>query len=328
MEIHDLKNKNVIITGGLGFIGSNLAIKLVGLGANVTLIDNMINNSGGNIYNIKDINKYVKVNISDIRDDISMRYLIKGQDYLFNLAGLSGHMFSLKNPIIDLEINCRAQLTILEICKNNNPDIIVVYASTRQIYGRPDYLPVDEKHLVNPVDVNGINKAAGERYHSLYNNLYGIRTTILRLTNIYGPRMRIKDALQNFVGLWICKILQDKTIEVWGGKQIRDLCYIDDVVDALVMVALDEKAYGKIFNIGGIENVNLKVLAETLINIYGSGEYILNDFPTDRKKIDIGDYWSDWNVINKLLGWKPQITLNEGLERTIKYYKDNLDYYI
>ena len=328
MISYDYKGKNILITGGLGFIGSNLAHRLISIGANVTIVDSMIEEYGGNIYNIDKIKKNVSLNISDIRDPNSLKYLIKNQDYLFNLAGQVGHIDSMKNPINDMEINCKAQIIILESCRHYNPKIKIVYTSTRQIYGKPKYLPVDENHPVNPVDVNGINKAAGEKYHILYHNIYGIQATVLRLTNTYGPGMRIKDARQTFIGYWIRLLLQGENIEVWGGDQLRDLSYVDDVIDALLNAAQNKKAYGEVFNVGGMEKVSLKQLAELMIEKNSGGQYILKEFPEYRKKIDIGNYYTDWSKIKNVLNWQPKTTLAEGLSQTLKYYRENIEHYI
>src|SRR5919202_405202 len=253
------KDKRILITGGLGFIGSNLADKLVNLGAEVLLVDSLNPQYGGNLFNIADIKDKVRVNISDVRDEYSLRYLVQGQDYLFNLAGQTSHMDSMQEPFTDLDINCKAQLSILEVCRKYNPDVKIVFASTRQIYGKPDYLPVDEKHLLRPVDVNGINKMAGEWYHILYHNVYGMRACALRLTNTYGPRMRVKDARQTFLGIWIKQLIDQQPIQVWGdGTQIRDFTYVDDVVEALLMAASDPAADGQIFNLGSDETINLR----------------------------------------------------------------------
>lgn len=214
----DFIAKRILITGGLGFIGSNLARRLAAIGANVTLVDSLVPEYGGNLFNIAGLEDQIKVNISDVRDTHSMKYLVQKQDYLFNLAGQTSHMDSMQDPFTDLEINCRAQLSILETCRQYNPEIKIVFASTRQIYGKPDYLPVDEKHLLRPTDVNGINKMAGEWYHVLYNNVYGIRSCALRLTNTYGPRMRIKDARQTFLGIWVRLLVEDKPFEVWAAS--------------------------------------------------------------------------------------------------------------
>src|SRR5437870_9033116 len=259
--------RKVLITGGLGFIGSNLARRLVDLGARVTLVDSLIPEYGGNLFNIAGLEDHVQVNISDVRDQHSMRYLIQGQDYLFNLAGQTSHMDSMQDPYTDLEINCRSQLSILEACRHYNKDIKIVFASTRQIYGKPDYLPVDEKHLLRPVDVNGINKMAGEWYHILYNNVYGVRACALRLTNTIGPRMRVKDARQTFLGIWIKLLLEGKAFEVWGGEQLRDFPYVDDAVEAFLLAASNENANGQLFNLGGDTVISLKELANLLIEV-------------------------------------------------------------
>lgn len=323
-----LSSSRVLITGGLGFIGSTLAHRLVELGAKVTIIDSMIPEYGGNLYNIHGIEEKVRVNISDVRDEHSMRYLIQGYDYLFNLAGQTSHMDSMSNPFLDLDINCRAQLSILEACRHYTPEIKVVFASTRQIYGQPDYLPVDERHPIRPVDVNGINKMAGEWYHILYNNVYGIRSCALRLTNTYGPRMRIKDARQTFLGIWIRLLLEGQPFEVWGGQQLRDFNYVDDCVNALLMAAEREETNGQIYNLGDRNPVSLQELADLLIELNGGGTYTVRVFPEDRKKIDIGDYYSDFSKFAAAVGWEPKVGLREGLTKTLEYFRANLKYYI
>lgn len=321
-------NKKIIITGGLGFIGSTLAQSLVNLGATVTLVDSMIPEYGGNFYNIEEIEHQVTVNISDVRDEHSMKYLVQGHDYLFNLAGQTSHMDSMQNPFADLEINCRSQLSILEACRQYNRTIKIIFASTRQIYGKPEYLPVDEKHLLRPTDVNGINKMAGEWYHILYNNVYGIRSCALRLTNTYGPRMRIKDARQTFLGIWVRLLLEGKPFEVWGGSQLRDFTFVDDCVDALLLTASSDAANGRIYNLGGKPVVSLTELAEILVEVAGEGSYSIHEFPHERKKIDIGDYYSDSSLIRQELGWQQRIDLREGLKRTVDYYRCNLKKYL
>lgn len=331
MNLPDYPNffgANVLITGGLGFIGSNLAIRLCELGAHVTLIDSLTPEYGGNLANIVPIAERVRVNISDVRDKYSLRYLVQGQDYLFNLAGQTSHLDSMQDPDTDLEINCRAQLSILETCRKYNPTLRLVYASTRQIYGKPDYLPVDEKHPLRPVDVNGVNKLAGENYHLLYHRVYDIPTCCLRLTNTYGPRMRIKDARQTFVGIWIRRILAGESFEVWEGTQLRDFTYVDDCVDAMLLAAHHPKALGRVFNLGGLERTSLNSLAQTLVDVHGTGSCVHKAFPAERKKIDIGDYYSDDRLFRSETGWSPQIDLREGLRRTLAYYCDNLDAYL
>jgi UDP-glucose 4-epimerase len=318
----------VLITGGAGFIGSNLAHRLAGLGAEITLVDSLIPEYGGNLRNLHAADGPIKLNIADVRDEHSMNFLVQGQDYLFNLAGQTSHMDSMRDPYTDLEINCRAQLSILESCRKHNTAIKAVYASTRQIYGKPDYLPVDERHLLHPTDVNGVNKMAGEWYHILYNNVYGIRACALRLTNTYGPRMRVKDARQTFLGIWIKRVIDGEPIQVWGdGLQIRDFTYVDDCVEAMLLAAMTPGAHGQIFNLGSDETINLKDLAALLVAINGDGGYEIIPFPPDRKPIDIGDYYGDYRLIQGRLGWRPRVGLRDGLLRTLKFYRENRDHY-
>jgi UDP-glucose 4-epimerase len=322
------KNKRILITGGLGFIGSSLARSLVASGADVTVIDSLIPEYGGNFFNVHDIKDKLRINISDVRDPFAMAYLLKGQEYLFNLAGQTSHMDSMHNPHTDLDINAAAQLSILEVCKQHNPGIKIVFASTRQLYGKPEYLPVDETHPIRPVDVNGINKLAGEWYHILYNNVYGIKACALRLTNTYGPGMRVKDAKQTFLGIWVRNLIDGKPILVFGdGAQVRDFNYVDDVVDALLLAALSDKANGEIFNLGSSEVVNLKDLAQIMSNMHAGGRYEIVPFPPERKAIDIGDYYSDFAKIKNALGWQPKIGLHEGLGKSLDYYRQHHTHY-
>ena len=317
-----------MITGGLGFIGSNLAKRLVDLGGRVTVVDSLVPEYGGNLYNVEGFRDRLRINISDVRDRYSMQYLVEGQDYLFYLAGQTSHMDSMEDPDTDLEINCRAQLSILEICRHHNPRIKIVFASTRQIYGKPDYLPVDEAHPSRPTDVNGINKLAGEWYHILYSNVYGLRACALRLTNTIGPRMRIKDARQTFLGVWIRLLLEQKPFEVWGGDQLRDFTYVDDVVEACLRSAASEETNGQVFNLGSREVISLKDLAKMLVEVNGEGEYRLRAFPPDRKRIDIGDYYADFSRIRSVVQWEPTVSLRDGLASTISYYRKHREHYV
>lgn len=320
--------KNVLITGGLGLIGSSLAQELLKLGANITLVDSLIPQYGGNIFNIAAIKDKVHFNISDVRDSFAMAHLLKGKDYLFNMAGQTSHLDSMQDPLTDLNINVVSQLSILESCRQHNPSIKVIFASTRQIYGRPEYLPVDESHPICPVDINGVNKLAGETYHLLYNKIYGLRACALRLTNTYGPGMRVKDARQTFLGVWIKNLVEGKPVLVYGdGMQLRDFNYVEDVVDAFLLAAIDDRANGQIFNLGSLQVTNLNDLALTMIAIAGRGSYQLVPFPEDRKAIDIGDYYSDFSKIKNTLGWQPKISLEEGLSRTLDFYFKNHSHY-
>ena len=325
---HLFQHAKVLITGGIGFIGSNLARRLVELGAHVTLVDSLIPSYGGNLRNIAGIEDQVTINIADVRDEYSMDYLVQDKDYLFNLAGQNSHLDSMRDPYTDLEINCRAQLSILEACRKQNTRLKIVYTSTRQLYGKPDYLPVDERHLLRPMDVNGINKMAGEWYHILYNNVYGIRACALRLTNTIGPRMRVKDNRQTFLGIWIKCLIEGKPFEIWGdGTQIRDFNYADDVVDAMLMCAADPAADGQIFNLGGDEAINFKKLAALLVEINGSGSYSIIPYPADRKPIDIGDYYGDYRAIQGRIGWQPKTSLREALRQTLEFYHAEYEHY-
>jgi nucleoside-diphosphate-sugar epimerase len=325
--LHGFRDRRVLVTGGLGFIGSNLARRLAADGARVTVVDSLIPEYGGNLHNLAGATGAIKVNIADVRDRFSMRYLVRDHEVLFNLAGQTSHLDSMQNPFADLDINVTAQLSILEACREFNPGMDIVFASTRQVYGRPKYLPVDEKHPVKPVDVNGINKVAGEQYHILFHEVYGLKTRVLRLTNTYGPRMRIKDARQTFLGIWIKQTLHNQPIEVWGGDQVRDFNYVDDVTAALIGVAADPSTIGEIYNLGSAENISLRDLAELLVGVAGRGRFEIREFPPERKKIDIGDYYSDAAKIRAALGWNPLVNLRDGLGRTVEYFRNNLEHY-
>lgn len=315
------KNQSVLITGGLGFIGSNLARRLADLGAIVTVVDSLIPQYGGKQFNLADYVDRVRVNIADVRDEYSMDYLVREQAYLFNLAGQVSHLDSMHNPYVDLDINCRSQLSILEACRKHNPNIRIVFSGTRQIYGKPQYLPVDERHPIDPVDVNGVNKVAGEWYHLVYQRVYGLKTTSLRLTNTYGPRMRVIDARQTFLGIWLRKLIEGQEILVYGdGEQKRDLNYVDDVVEALLLAATHPNAVGQIFNLGGDEVISLNDLAALMVELNGGGQWRRVPFPSEQKAIDIGDYCGDYGLIQFKLGWRPRTPLREGLARTLAYY--------
>lgn len=324
----NFRGTDVLITGGLGFIGSNLARRLVGFGARVTLVDSLIPLYGGHLQNVADIRAQVVVNVCDVRDRFAMEYLVQKQDYLFNLAGQTSHLDSMTDPQTDLDINASAQLSILEACRRVNPGVRLVFASTRQLYGRPDYLPVDEKHPIRPVDVNGINKLAGEGYHLLYSSVYGIRASVLRLTNTYGPGMRVKDARQTFLGIWVRQLIEGNAIKVFGdGTQLRDFNYVDDCVDALLRAASVDAAIGKVYNLGSTEVVSLKELAELMTQLVAGGRFEIVPFPPERKAIDIGNYYSDFSLIERELGWAPRIALRAGLVQTIDYFKTHRQHY-
>jgi UDP-glucose 4-epimerase len=316
-----------MITGGLGFIGSNLARRLVHLGADVLLVDSLIPQYGGNERNIAGIESRVRVNIADVRTQPTMNRLVQGQDYIFNLAGQVSHIDSMEDPFTDLEINCRSQLHILEACRHNNPYVKIVFAGTRQQYGKPDYLPLDERHLMHPTDVNGINKMAGEWYHILYNNVYGVRASSLRITNTYGPRQYVRDSRMGFIGWFIRKAVKGEEITIYGdGSQLRDFNYVDDVVDAFLRAGASDLANGQVFNLGGYPVSHLE-LTRLLIDVAGSGSYRLVPWPPERKVIDIGSVYSSYEKIKNVLGWEPTVNLEEGLSTTVQFYRREGDYY-
>lgn len=324
----EYKGKKILITGGLGFIGSNLAIRLVGLGAQVTLIDSMIQQYGGNKFNIDEIKGRVHVNFSDVRDEYGMNHLIKDKDYLFNLAGQVSHIDSMLDPLTDLEINSKSQLSILEACRKSNPGIRIIFTSTRQVYGVPQYLPIDENHPLDPADVNGINKISGERYHLLYDRVYGIRSAVLRLTNTYGPRQLVKHNKQGFMGWFVRQIVKGEKIQIFGdGNQLRDLNFVDDVVGALLLVGINDQTYGEVFNLGSNNPVSLKELVELMIAINGKGFYELVPFPEEKKKIDIGSVYADFTKIKNAAGWSPDTALEDGLKLTFEFYRKYGSYY-
>jgi UDP-glucose 4-epimerase len=328
VRLEAFRGARVVITGGMGFIGSALARRLVGLGGEVLLIDSMIPEYGANAANIADFRERVAVNIADIRGGSALRHLLTGQDYLFNLAAQTSHLDSMAAPADDLAINCKAQLELLEACRAVNPGIVIVHAGTRQIYGRPHYLPVDERHPLRPVDVNGVNKMAGEAYHLLFHDVYGIRSRSLRLTNVYGPGMRIKDARQTFLGIWLRRVIEGEPFEVWGGEQRRDLLYVDDAAEAFLYAALTPEAEGLALNVGGDEPCSLAVLAELIIAANCGGRYEIREFPPERKRIDIGDFVTDDRQFRTLSGWRPHTGLSDGIARSLDYYRHHLESYL
>ncbi len=321
------KNSEVLVTGGLGFIGSTLAFRLIELGAKVTLVDSLIPDYGGNIHNISGIEDKVKVNIADVRDEHSMNYLVQGRDYMFNLAGTLSHIDSMIDPYTDLEINCRAQLSILESCRKFNTKVKIIFSGTRGQYGKAQKLPVDETHPQKPTDVNGINNMAGESYHILYNDIYGIKATSLRMTNTFGPRHQMHHHKQGIINWFMRQLIDGQKIKIYGdGLQVRDTNYVDDAVEALLLAAASDRTNGEVYNLGGAP-VSLLELVKKMIAINGSGSYELIPFPEESKKIEIGDYIADCSKIKNALGWQPKVPLEEGIKRTLDFYRKNKHYY-
>lgn len=323
-----LDGAKVLITGGLGLIGSALARRLADFGSDVVLVDSLDQNLGGNIFNIRDIEASVKVKVSDVRDVDALQAVLSDREFVFNLAARTSHLDSMNAPFEDLEINCTAQLALMEACRRLAIFPRIVFASTRQVYGKPCYLPVDERHPVRPVDVNGINKIAGESYHLLYHDVYRLPTTVLRLTNTYGPGMRIKDARQIFLGIWVRRLLEGKPFELWGGEQRRDFTFVDDVADAFIAAACSPQTVGGLLNVGGSEVVTLRRLAEMLVELSGRGSFEVQQFPAERKLIDVGDYYTDDANFRAATGWAPKVDLAQGLARTLSFYRANIAQYL
>lgn len=329
-DLTAFRSARVLITGGAGLIGSALARRLAGLGAELVLLDSMVPEGGANPANIADLTDSgrVRVNIADIRDTAALRHLLGGRDFLFDLAGQTSHLDSMSAPEHDLAVNCMAQLQLLEACRAVAPEITIVHAGTRQIYGRPLYLPVDEAHRLRPPDVNGVNKMAGEAYHLMFHDAYGLDTRSLRLTNVYGPGMRIRDARQNFLGIWLRRALEGESFEVWGGEQRRELLYVEDAVEAFLCAALTRETAGQALNVGGETPYTLLALAETLVRVNGGGSFARREFPEERKRIDIGDFVTDDRRFRELTGWEPDVGLEEGLRRSLDYYRRNFSLYL
>jgi UDP-glucose 4-epimerase len=323
------RGRRVMITGGAGFIGSNLAWRLADLGADVLVVDSLIPDYGGNLFNLHGLEDRVTLNIADVRQASTMNYLVRDREVIFNLAGQVSHIDSMRDPQTDLDINCRSQLTLLEACRANNPRAKVVYAGTRQIYGRPDRLPVDETHLVRPTDINGINKAAGENYHIVYNNVFGVRACSLRLTNVFGPRQLIRHSRQGFIGWFIRLALEGREIQVYGdGSQIRDFVYVDDVADAFLRAGAADACNGGVFNVGGHEPIAHRDLVAMLIEEAGGGSVKFVDWPEEKRRIDIGSFYSDSTRFTATAGWTPSVSLREGLRRTLAFYRTHFDKYV
>jgi UDP-glucose 4-epimerase len=323
------RNRPVMITGGVGFIGSNLARRLVDLGATVLLVDSLIPGYGGNLFNIADIKDRLRLNVADVRQESTMNYLVRHVDVIFNLAGQVSHIDSMRDPYTDLEINCRSQLCLLEACRRNNPKAKVVYAGTRQVYGKPETLPVTEQHLVRPTDINGINKVAGEYYHLVYNNVFGVRGCSLRLTNIYGPRQLVKHNRQGFIGWFIRLAVEDREIQIYGdGSQLRDFVFVDDAADAFLRAGASDACNGEVFNVGGSEPVSHRDLVHLLLEVAGTGRVRYVEWPEDKKAIDIGSFYADSSRFRAATGWTPRVGLREGLARTVAYYREHLPQYL
>ena len=320
--------KRVLVTGGLGFIGSNLALALLREGATVKVVDALVEGCGANEHNLDEARGAVEIVRADIGDAGAMAEALSGQEVIFNLAGEISHANSVCFPERDLDLNARAQLRFLESCRRWAPGARVVYASSRQIYGPPEYLPVDEGHAVNPVDFNGVHKWAAECYHRLFSVLHGQETASLRLTNVYGPRQALKLPWQGFIGTFLRRALRGEEISVFGdGSQLRDMLYVDDAVEAFLRAGLAPLASGapwEICNLGGPRALTLTEIALTI----GGSQVRHVPFPDDRRKIDIGSYYADDSRFRTWTGWEPRVEFAEGIARTRAFYQEHASDYL
>jgi nucleoside-diphosphate-sugar epimerase len=327
--VKELQGLRCVITGGMGFIGSNLARTAASRGACVTVLDNLLKGCGGRREHIDGASGAITVIEGDARDGERLQTLVRDCDVVFALAGKVSHIESMQDPDEDLQHNLRTAVATLEAARRANPAARIVFASTRQVYGVPQYLPVDERHPVAPVDVNGINKLAAEEYHKLYAKIHGIRTVCLRLTNTYGPRQLIAHSRQGFTGWFVRLALEDRALTLYGdGTQRRDFLYVDDAVEALIRTALADAPAGSVFNVAGAEVVSLADVARKMCAISGRGHVELVPFPEERRAIDIGDFYADGSRLTELLDWRPAVQLDEGLRKTFAYYADRWRAYV
>lgn len=317
-----LRGKEVLVTGGLGFIGSNLSIELVRAGAHVTIVDNMLPRQGGNLFNIKDIEDKVKVNFSDVRNELSMNHLVKGKDYIFHLAGQVNHVDSMRNPVQDLDINCRGTLVLLEALRHCNRDARVIFAGTRGEYGASVKLPVDEDHPTNPKGIYAVTNLTAEKMVLVYDDVYGIKGACLRITNTYGPRHHMAHDEYGVFNWFIRMAIDDEEIPVFGdGRILRDFLYVEDLVECMLMMTTIDAAYGKVFNVGTGVPVSFIELAKKIVEIAGAGKAKFTEFTQERQEVEPGDYYADISRIRQTVGWEPRISLEEGIGKTIEYYR-------
>jgi nucleoside-diphosphate-sugar epimerase len=323
------RNKSVLITGGLGFIGSSLTIRLVKMGARVTIIDSSVEGCGANDYNIAPVRDELRVIRSGICEASRFNQWIREADVIFNLAGEISHVHSLSFPERDLQLNTVAQLQFLLACVEQAPGIRVVYASTRQVYGAPEYLPIDEEHPIRPIDFNGVHKYAATMYHLLFSKLGQLDAVALRLTNIYGPRMALNVPCQGFLSTFLRRLLLGQPLEIFGdGNQLRDPVYIDDAVDAFLLAGAAAELRSRVYNVGGLEALRLAEIAELMCTAGGVGPPRYRPFPEERKAIDIGSYYTDSTRIREHLDWSAKVPFSDGIRRTLDYYRDHFDHYL
>ncbi len=321
-EENAFRGRRVLITGGLGFIGSNLTIRLVQLGARVTVVDAMIPRLGGNLFNVREVADQIHINFSDIRDSHSMDYLVKNQEFIFHLAGQVNHVDSLRNPIQDLDINCRGTLVLLESCRKHNRETKIIFSGTRGEYGASVRLPVSEDHPTNPKGIYAVTNLTAEKMVLVYHDVHKIAGTCLRITNTYGPRHQMAHDEYGVLNWFIRKAIEDEVIPVFGdGRILRDFLYVDDLVDCFVKVAICPQAYGEVFNVGTGHPISFIDLAKKIAEIAKKGRPVFTEFTQERKEVEPGDYYTDISKIKRIVGWEPKTNLEEGLRKTIEFYR-------
>ena len=312
------KGKKVLVTGGNGFIGLNLVKTLKEAGAHLTIT--FLKTDGPELTG-KDILSGVTARAIDIRDRLAMEKVVRGKDYIFHLAGHSGAVNSLENPILDMEVNCNGSLVLLEACRRFNPAAPILSLGSRLQFGRAKYLPVDEAHPLRPTSIHGVNKLAVEKYFILYHQIYKMKTIYMRVTNPYGPYQTDQPKNFGIINLFIQQAVRDETIKIFGaGKQLRDYLYIDDLIAVMMLAALNPRAYGEVFNIGSGKGIGLLDMVRTIIRIAGKGKVAKVPWPPQFKKVETGDFVADITKAGKILGWRPRTAIKEGLRKTMVSY--------
>lgn len=320
--------KKVMITGGLGMIGSTIARKLVPLGARVTLVDAFIEPYGANDFNIEDVQSQVQISVTDIRDKDAIRHLVKGQDIIFNLAGQVSHNDSLNNPFLDADINYIGHLNVLECVRENAPDAVVLFAGSRLQFGRIEKNPVDESHPLRPRTPYALNKTAAENMYLFYNQIHQLRCVVFRIANPYGPRSQMKHSKYSMVNWFIRQAMDNQVIRVFGdGLQVRDYIYVDDLAEAFIRASVSDKCMGKVFNVGSGVGVRFRDMAGTIVHAAKGGRVEFVPWPTDYINVETGDYVTDIARIRGAIDWKPATDFNAGVELTCEYYRQNKSHY-
>jgi UDP-glucose 4-epimerase len=327
-ELHEFRDRRVLITGGLGFIGSNLALRLANLGARVTLLDAMLDDHGGNLFNIRDVKERVAINFSDIRDESSLKFLIRGTDFVFHLAGQNDHVLSLTNPFLDIDINIKGTANLLEACRRHNPQVRLIYSGTRGEYGPAMMLPVNEDQAVHPRGIYELSSLTAQQLFQIYHDNHGVRSVTLRLTNTFGERAQMRHDRFGVANWFIRQALDGQTIRVFGdGSYLRDFVYVGDVVEAMLLCAVTEEAYGEVLNVGNNRAYSFRELAETIVREVDGSRWELAPFSPERGALEPGDFCSDIRKIRRIVGWSPRVCLEEGVRRTVAYYREHREHY-